>query len=158
VGTAIDLYDRNLLYLRLAREIAIDLHELDDILTRHDVKPAQFNKIKEDPYFVQLLTAEVQAWNSAKNTHERTKLKAAALMEEWLSEANTRIYDPQETLPSKVELAKLLSRLAGMGNERAEGGPAGDRFSVTINLGDDSRLKVIDAQVIPTIEHNSGRD
>lgn len=42
-----------------------------------------------------------------------------------------------EALPAKTEVAKLVTRLAGMGIERAEvTGGGGERFVLQINIGD----------------------
>lgn len=135
-------YDRDTKILRLAREIAVDHDDLETILERHQIEPKDWEDIRRDPRFLQILESEVAAWNSALNTHERTKLKAAALIEEWLPEANARLHDSKENLPAKVELGKLLARIAGMGlnGVGVEGGGA-EKFSVTINLGGDAQLK-----------------
>src|SRR5690606_862806 len=127
------VYDRDTLYLRLAREIAINHYDLETILSRHSVEPKDWERIERDPQFLKLLEGEVAAWNSALNTHERTKLKAAALIEEWLPEANTRLHDNGQLLSARVELAKLLARIAGMGvNGAGVEGAGSEKFSVVI--------------------------
>lgn len=142
------------LFVKLAREVAIDHFDLETILQHHQLTTEDWERVKENPHFQRLLRSEIEAWNGATNTHERTKLKAAALVEEWLPEANTRLHDSGETLPAKVELGKLLTRIAGMGltGVGVEGAPS-EKFSITINLGADAKLqfekqlppKVIDA-------------
>lgn len=129
--------------LRIAREIAMDLNDIETILKNHQVEPKQWERIKEDPNFARVLDAEITAWNAAVNTHERTKLKAGAAIEEWLPEAYARLHDRTELLSAKTEVAKLLTRIAGMGQERVDplAGGGGDRFTVTINLGADKSLK-----------------
>lgn len=145
--------------LRLVREIAMDIFPIETILEHHQIPLETFHKIKDNPRFIELLESEVLAWNSAGNTHERTKLKAAALIEEWLEEANTRLHDKDEALNSKVELGKLLARIAEMGTNKADvAGGAGEHFKITINLGADAQLnfskqaapKVIDHQPLET--------
>ena len=79
------------------------------------------------------------------------------MLEESLPEAFARIHDATENLSAKTELWKLIARLAGAGmaGTGVEGG-GGEKFSVTINLGADSSLRiekelspqVIDAQVV----------
>lgn len=151
------VYEQDTKYLRIAREIAIDLYPLETILEHNQINPKDWERIKVDPRFLRLVDAEVVAWNAATNTLERTKLKAGALLEEFLPEANSRIHDRSESLSSKTELVKTLARVAGMGLDRAqiEGG-GGEKFSVTINLGADQKLqfqhevtpKVIEAEVM----------
>lgn len=157
VSNAVDLYSDDTLYLRLAREIASDLYDIETILKHNQIDRDRFEKIKADPRFVRLLESEIAAWNAANNTLERTKLKAGMLIEEWLPEANTRLHHDRELLSSKVELLKTLARIAGMGLEKAGiDGAGGEKFSVVINLGADQKLqfkhelpaKVIEAEVI----------
>lgn len=140
----------------LAREIAIDLYPVETILKQHDIAPETWSAIQRNPRFQQFLENEIKAWNGALNTQQRVKLKAASVIEEFLPEAHHRLHGP-DTLTSKVELAKLVSRLAEMGmtGVGAEG-VAGDKFSVTINLGADNQLRIegktppktIDAEVV----------
>ena len=147
------LYTHENQLVRIAREIALDFKDIETILEHHKLSPNDFEKIKKDPRFLRLLEGEILAWNAATNTHERTKLKAAALVEEWLTEANARIRDANEPLSAKTELVKLLTRIAGMGIETAavNASQGGERFIVNINLGDDKKLsfaKEVTAKVI----------
>lgn len=143
------------LFARLAREIAVDHRELEDILKQYTITPEEWTKIQANPQFAKILESEILAWQSATNTAERTKLKTAALIEEWLPTANAELHDRAQGLPGRVELAKLLAKIAGMG-ERSDAVASGEKFSITINLGADNKLKfdkevtpkVIDAEVI----------
>jgi hypothetical protein len=139
------------LALRVAREIAMGLHDTETILKTHEIDAKTWERLQANPVFRGLVVSEATAWNSALNTHERTKLKAAALVEEWLPEANTRAHDPKETLSAKVELMKLLKGIAGMGITNAADGGGGERLSVTINLGADSKLIKIEKDVTPKV-------
>lgn len=142
-------------YLKVAREIAVNFYDTEEILKRHNIGPDEWERIKKDERFLRLLDAEVQAWNSSMNTHERTKAKAAALIEEFLPEANKRLHSESDTLPAKVELLKTLVKVAGMG-EREIGVATGSGFNVTINLGADHKLefsktlphKVIEGEIL----------
>lgn len=142
--------------MKIAREIAMDLHDLETILKNNHVSVEEWSKLSNNQTFLTALKDAIAAWQSAGNTHERVKLKSAALVEEWLPEANSRAHDRNETLSSKVELMKLLTKLADMGMSGAgvEGG-GGEKFSVVINLGGDSKLKFekeVTPQVTQTIE------
>ncbi len=145
-------YETEVQYLRLAREIAMDLNDVQTILKNHNLTSKEFDRIKSDARFISLLESEIAAWTAAGNIHERTKLKAGALIEEWMLEANARINDPKELLSAKTEVVKLLARIAEMGSDRgmvAAGG--GERFQVTINLGGDHKLefsKTVTSKVI----------
>lgn len=141
----------DLTLIKVAREIAINHFPLETILEKHKITLAEWEKIKANPRFAALLDAEIADWHGATNTVERTKLKAAAIIEEFLPEGNTRIHDNSENLNAKVELLKWLARIAGMGEKDATitaGG--GERLNVTINLGADAKLE-FDKQLPPRV-------
>lgn len=143
-------YEHDTRILRLAREIAVSLYDIETILKHNQITPETWANIQSNPHFLRLLESETAAWNSAGNTHERTRLKAAALVEEWLCEANARLHDPEETLSAKVELGKLLTKIAEVGVSAHGPAAIGERFSVVINLGADQRLQ-FDKQVTPKV-------
>lgn len=133
----------DLTLVQLAREIAMNIQSIETILETHQIDVDTWDRLKITPRFVQLLETETSSWNSAINTHERVKLKSAALVEDWLPEAYARMNDTTENLNAKTELAKLVARLAGMGlNNTSITDGSGERFSVTINLGGDNSLKI----------------
>lgn len=136
--------------LKLAREIAMDLHELPQILDRYKISEEDWQELRAHPAFLRYLDSEVAAWQAATNTHERVKLKAAAAVEEWIPELFSRMHVAGESLSAKIEGGKLLARLAGMGltNANVEGG--GEKFQVTINLGADQQIK-IEKDVTPKV-------
>lgn len=140
--------------MRLARELAMELTEVSVILARYGITDEEWQRLQRHPKFQQILAAEAAAWDSALNTHERVRLKAAAMMEEWLPEAYARMHDRNEALPAKTEVAKLVTRLAGMGIERTGAGEEGaQKFSLVINIGDGRAHRVVgDGQELKIIE------
>lgn len=139
--------------VKLAREIAMDVKELDDILRVHDISHVDFERLKTNERFKAILTAEVVAWQGAINTNERVKVKAGSMLEEWLPELFSRINDRSESLSSKIEAGKLLERLAGMGSAAAKVEAPTDRVSITINLGADNKLEFNKRLPPKVIEH-----
>jgi len=130
------------LLVSLARELAINFRPLPEILEHLSVSYEDWDVISTHPRFVTILEQQVAEWHSATNTHERTRLKTAAMIEDWLPEAHARLHDGRETLNSKVELAKLVARIGGMGLERAAvSGGDSEKVVVTINLGNHSKLQ-----------------
>ncbi|RZN09646.1 hypothetical protein CWO91_16595 [Bradyrhizobium genosp. SA-3] len=99
-----------------------------------------------------MLASEVEAWNTALNTSERVKLKAAAMLEEWLPELNNRLHDTEEALPAKIEGGKMLTKLAGMDGRTGEVAGGGERFSVVINLGNHGPAIEISKEMPKVIE------
>ena len=100
--------------VRLARELAMDLSEVPVILSRVGINGEEWERLQRNRKFQEILSAEAAAWESALNTAERVKLKAAAIIEDWLDEAVARLHDRSESLAMKTEVAKLMARLAGL--------------------------------------------
>lgn len=136
--------------LKLSREIAKNIQPLETILELHGVDAELWDHVSKLPRFQALLQSQNELWNSASNTPERVKVKSLSFIEEVLPELYERAHDPREPLSSKVELVKTIGRFAGVGAAE-NGGNAGEKLSVTINLGADSQLtfeKDITPQVI----------
>jgi hypothetical protein len=142
---------QELVYLKLAREIAMGVNPIEAILEAHQITGRVWSKIQRNAAFKRLLESELATWNSALNTNERTKVKAAAIIEEWLPEAYARMNSPQENLTAKTEVAKLVARVAGIGvtGANVEGG-AGEKFTVTINMGAQEPVR-IEKQIEPKL-------
>lgn len=127
--------------LKLAREIAMDIQSLEDILKHHEVTDGQWDEIQQNPRFRGYLRGAVEEWQSATNTPERVKLKSLAFVEEALPEFFARAHDPKEPLAAKTEVLKTIAKFAGVGGS-VEGALAGEKMVVTINLGADQQLRI----------------
>lgn len=138
--------------VKLAREIAMDLRPLKDILEHHKVGVQEFETLKRHPYFARVLAAEVEAWQSAVNTGERVKLKSAAMMEELLPDLYRRIVAPKEDLMKVVKGAELVAKLANLGNEAKETGP-GDKVVIHIDMGQAGKVQVAKQVTPQVIDH-----
>lgn len=146
----------DLLMARLARAIAQDIMEVSQILATNNVSNEAWAIIEKHPRFQKYLQEAILDWNAAENAPERVKIKAAAAIEEWLPEGFAQMHNQDAPLLHRNDLAKLMAKLGGMDRSGVgiEGG-GGERFSVTINLGADSKLtynkelpsKVIDHEV-----------
>lgn len=136
--------------LQIAREIAMDIRPVGEILATHNVTEAQWAAIQANPRFQTYIESEAASWHGSLNTHERVKLKAAAMLEEWLPELNQRMHDRSESLNAKIEAGKLARDLAGFAKNGVGVEGLGEKFSVTINLGQDASLK-FEKQLPPVI-------
>jgi len=122
--------------VRLAREIAMDIVPLADILKQYSISDETWSELQRNSRFKMLLALEVEAWSTALNTHERVKMKSASMLEEFLPELYARMHDREEAFPAVIEAAKTLAKMASIGNERGDALAAiGERFSININLG-----------------------
>lgn len=129
----------------------MDIQPIETILKQYSISDERWEELQRNAHFRKLVASESEAWNSASNTHERVKLKAAAMMEEWLPELNNRLHDLEETLPAKIEGGKMLAKIAGMGERAAAEGATGEKFTVTINLGAQSPPIEISKDVSPKV-------
>lgn len=145
----------DLLLIKLAREIAIEMREVPDILQNHHLTQEEWDEISAMPRFQQLLASEVEAWNSAVNTSERVRLKSAAMIEEWLPEAFKQMHNPEASLLHKTEIAKVLGRISGLDKGPMSTDGNVEKFSVTINLGADQQLSFTKEVPSKVIEHEN---
>jgi len=147
---------RDIMLVQLAREIAIDHLSAEEVRKLYSINQEEWDAILQNPRFTTLLEQEILAWQSATNTAERTKLKAGAIIEQWLTEGHARLHDQNEALPAKVELAKMISRIAGLDKSDSPSLSTGAGFSVTINLGGGDKMSFDKNLPSKVIDHEGG--
>lgn len=140
----------HLTIVRLAREIAMDIRGIDEILEIQGVSKDNFEKIRATKEFERVLQNEVEAWNSATNTAERVRLKSLSFLEESLADFYSDAVNKNESLSARTEVLKTVARFAGIGGSGVDGAINGEKFFVTINLGADKTLK-IEKDVTPKV-------
>jgi hypothetical protein len=138
----------------VARDLAMGIYELDTILENNEVDKYAFHQWKENPRFLSYLKQERDAWNAASNVAERAKLKAGIIMEEFMVDAHHELRDRKTPLNQRVELAKLLARVAGMGEQKVTTGGNGSGFHLQINIGSGAAPVVVTQKASPVIEHD----
>jgi len=121
---------------QVARGVAMGIYELPKILEIAGIKMQEFMQWRSHPRFLKYLKSETDAWTAATNTAERTKVKAGIVMEEWMAEAYVELKDRKQPLNHRVELGKLVAKIAGMGEpaNAFNSGPTGNGFSLQINI------------------------
>lgn len=124
----------------IARELAMNIYELPDILEFANVSMEEFEGLKDRPYFLALLKNELATWGSSLNVTERVKVKAQYIVEDWLKVAARDANNPNEPLAARSQVMRIVTGLAGMGGGGVEAGGPSDRFVVNINLGEDKKL------------------
>lgn len=100
------------LIVKLARAVARDIEDVDQILKSFRLTPAQFEEITNSRIFQTYLVEELTAWNG--NIRERIGAKAAAIIEESLPAIFEDIVNPNQPLPGRVEALKFAAKLAAM--------------------------------------------
>ncbi len=133
---------------KLARELAWDMHKTHDILARYGLTEDQFVVLKEIPFFKNALEALTIEWNSAASTEDRIKLQAAMGAEDLLPHAIARMHKPDETLNAVIDGVKMLTSIAGI-NKETKTGNNSEKFTITINLGEDHKL-TFEKDITPT--------
>ncbi len=139
--------------VQLAREIAMDIHPLPEVLKRLNITNNQWEEIQRNPRFNGYLEDAVVTWCSALNGPERIKVKSLAAIEDWLLTAYGYLQDEKSSLRDKVELAKMMARLAGVGEKAAGELPVGEKISITINMGEQTMHVDKSAPIPRIIEH-----
>lgn len=121
----------------VAREIAMDIFELQDILKNHGVEADEWERMSSSRGFTQMLREAIATWTSSLNVRERIEARTLSMLEGSLQELYRAMHDPEFSHNAKVELFKALSKNVGIGIKDAPGGGnLGERVSITINMGE----------------------
>lgn len=143
-------------FAALAREVAMDIFPIADIIALHRLTDEEWDRIQRNQKFQQMVSDMAAEWNSAANTRERVKVKAATGLESVLEVYIREITDPMIPLNQRVEAGKFLARVGELDNAQAIiGGGGGSGFHITLNIGD--KVKTLDGGVIDMepLEDNS---
>jgi len=124
----------------LAREVAMGLRPLPLIVDNYGLTEPDYEILKENHFYKRLLEATVLEWASIRNTTERSALEAAALFEQAMPHIFSRMIDGKEQLNHVVAAAQLMAKAGGIGESKRDTLP-GEKFSITINLGADTKLQ-----------------
>jgi len=121
----------------IARDIAINVYEIEVICEKYDITKAQFAAhVHPNGFFQNLLRSYAAEWESIKSTEKRLKFQAAAALEETLPALARRMGSKSEDFADAIGAAKLFAQLAGAGDKQGDALSAGERFSIQINIGD----------------------
>lgn len=137
---------------KLARELVMNIRPKAAVLDDFAITEAQLATLVEFPMFKRLYEQLAMEWNSVASTEERIRFKAAAALEDGLAVLATRMVDEKEALPAANETAKVLARLANIGEKEA-GTRTGEKFTINISVA--GKTLTFEKEVEPTvIEHN----
>jgi hypothetical protein len=132
----------------LINELAKDVLEIDTILQHINVTHDEYSRLSGTRAFKEALVVAQIEWQGATNTTKRTKLKAAAIVEELIMviffEAKN---NKEESLNAKVKALDTIARIAGIGAlEPAAGAPGsalGNTFNLQINYSNNTPSELI---------------
>lgn len=127
----------------LARDLAKNIHPLAVILSNHKLSNVQYEFLAEhNEFFKRTLEALSAEWQGIKSTAERLKHEALAALEEQLPSIAGRMGRQSEKLIDAVEAAKLFAKIADVDGSSGARVSSGERFSISIDLGADTRIVV----------------
>jgi hypothetical protein len=123
-------------FAALAREIAMDILPIDQILELHRLTDTEWQEIQENPRFKSMLVDMMREWAATTSTRDRVRIKAGTGLESVLEVYIRAINDDKIPLTQRVEAGKFLARLGELdGNKELQGGGGVGGFSISINLG-----------------------
>lgn len=136
---------------RLARDIAMDILAVEDILTMHEIDQASWEEIAGSPAFEAMLRDMRAEWLAADNTRQRVKIKAQTGVESVLETILEEITNGQIPLAQRVEALKTLVKLGELG-ETANAGSGGERVIIEIVTSPQAPPVTIEAKAVPSRE------
>lgn len=129
----------------LARHIAQDILEIDQILQLHKLDDATWEKIRTDTNFQQMLDEMILRWNGADSTKERIKVKAQTAIEALIEPLFLAAQDPDTPLSQRTEAIRQLARLGELEGRQEIGQSAGSGVQIQINVGNIATPVTIEA-------------
>lgn len=122
----------------LAREMVMNIRNYKAIFADFGISETDYYEISKNEYFKRVKEHLTLEWNATTSTVERIRLQGAAGMEQILPTVAKRALDATTSMADVIDSAKLMARIAGIGEVKASERPPGERFVITINLGGDT--------------------
>lgn len=127
----------------LARAIAQDIYPLPQLLNDNGITQNQYDfLIENNEFFKSTLAQECKDWQGIASTQKRVRLQALAALEEKLPNIASRMGSAAEKLGDVVEAAKLFAKIADVDTTSGGVGTGGQGFTISIDLGADTRITI----------------
>jgi hypothetical protein len=141
---------------QIAAELAAGLSTKEEICARYEIAPEQWDVLRANPIFRNMVREAMQRFTGDLNSASRTRLKASILYEDTLPDLYHMVKDNMIPATSRVEAAKILGKTAGLDAPEAKDNPMGGfLFQVNINYSDPDRPNeklVISGVTAPKLE------
>lgn len=131
---------------RLAVELALKLRPVAEVLTTYGVSRSQLAKKLRDPLFKAMVRQAKRLWASDLSVKERIRLKSQILVEDSILEIFSILHNQDHAIPARLDAFKQLARVAEVDQPERGKGDTGNRFTVSINLGDTIKPVVIEGE------------
>jgi hypothetical protein len=123
----------------IAREMATELRPFEKILEKYLITQDFFDaEIAPNPFFQRVLADYTKEWHSLGSTQKRLAFSALVALEEKLPVLADRMGSRQSELSDAIAAAKLFKDLAGIAPPMAAPGGNNERFTISINLGNNA--------------------
>lgn len=133
---------------RLALELAMDIADMKDILSRHDITAQELKTKLDNPAFRNMVKEFKSWWNSELTVKERIRLKSMVLVEDSLLELYAIFHNKDNTAASRLEAFKSLAKVATVDTPDKEGAAAGERVHISINIPGTEKAITYEAEVL----------
>jgi len=140
-------------FATLAREIAQDIFSVEQVVAQHHLDDMERSQIQRHPQFIAMLADMQREWNSAANTKERVRVKAATGLETTLETFIAEINNSSVPLSQRVDAGKFLARLGELDGSNQGSGVVGGGVTINIITSSDKKPITIEAIVPPRIDH-----
>lgn len=148
---------------QVAAELAAGLSSEETLRERFNLSEAQWEALQDNPVFKRMLHEAQETLSGPLNAKQRIRLKAGIAFEETIPTLYRMIHDRDLAGAARMEAAKLLAKVSEVdrGDPDESGNPAGNGFSITINLGETSlqlggpTKRIIEHAPVATYEPNN---
>src|SRR4051812_28829465 len=143
---------------KLARELVMGIRNYKVVFAEFGIDETDYQLIEKNDFFRKVKEQFAVEWNSALSTEERLRFGSLACLEQLTPIITKRAMKEDANLAAATDVSKVLMKMGGIGEMRAEKSTA-ERFVITINLGADTEtfnksIEVNPNDISPTqIEH-----
>lgn len=136
----------------IAREIALDIYPLDQILASRGLSTTdpRWERMRTLPEFTRALAQHAAEWNSVDSTRKRIQYKAQAALEASIPSVFALVTDTREKGTDRVKGFEALARISGAVQPEGAGGRGGPGFSVNVNImardGSTRSVRILDGE------------
>jgi hypothetical protein len=120
----------------LVRDLAVNMYDLDYILKKHSLTQEEYDALCHNTFFQRAMEVASLEWHSAMSTNKRLAMQAAIGLEDAMPKMAARMLKDNEPVQNIIELAKIFTKIAGVGDEKVTAPPT-EKFHITIDLGGD---------------------
>lgn len=138
---------------QIVTELAAGLSDSDAIRERYGISEAQWELLKSNKAFRNMLTEAVQTWRGDMNAGQRITKKSEIVLEDSIPVLYEIAHNPELAPAARIDAIKQMSVLAGKtGKEGAGGGSGAGGFALNINIGGGTQPVTVQGKLVNTDE------